>query len=94
MTLDIYSICSEKQVLFERDQAMDKLKKQIIESTGLTDEKAQKVIHTVASFLKKRLPVPIPSQIDVVLTGINVHQQVSRLFEAIGTPIEPRSLSE
>lgn len=67
---------------------MDKLKKQIIESAGLTDEKAQKVIHTVTSFLKKRLPAPIPSQIDAVLTGIDVHQQVSRLFDTIGAPIE------
>ena len=86
--LMIYSKYSEKQVLSEREQAMDELKKQIIESTGLTDGKAQNVINMVASFLKKRLPVPIPSQIDVVLAGADVRHQISRLFDAIDAPVK------
>ena len=67
---------------------MDELKKQIIESTGLADGKAQNAIYTVASFLKKRLPAPIPSQIDVVLAGTDVRFQISRLFDAINAPIK------
>jgi len=67
---------------------MNELKKQIIKSTELTDEKAQKVINMVANFLKKRLPIPIPSQIDVVLAGTDVRHKISILFDAIGAPIE------
>jgi uncharacterized protein (DUF2267 family) len=49
------------------------VEKQIIaliqEKTGISEQQAGQALEVVVGFLKEKLPPPIASQIDVVLTG-------------------------
>jgi hypothetical protein len=46
---------------------MDELVSLVVKKTGLSEEVARKAVVTVIDFLKKKLPVPIAGQIDLVL---------------------------
>ena len=46
---------------------MDELVSLVVKKTGLSEEAARKAVVTVIDFLKKKLPVPIAGQIDLVL---------------------------
>ncbi|HET8649724.1 MAG TPA: hypothetical protein VFL95_06770 [Gemmatimonadales bacterium] len=48
---------------------MDELIKQITDRTGLAPDKARTAVDTVVGFLKDRLPGPVASQLDGVLSG-------------------------
>jgi hypothetical protein len=48
---------------------MDELVKVLGQKFGLKEETAKQVVTTVTEFLKKKLPAPIASQIDGLLTG-------------------------
>jgi len=48
---------------------MNELVEQLKSRVGLDDEKAQQVIQTVLGLLKQRLPEPVASQLDSVISG-------------------------
>lgn len=48
---------------------MDELIKQITTKTGISEDQARTAIHTVTGFLKDKLPAPIGSQIDNLMSG-------------------------
>lgn len=48
---------------------MDELVKLVVKKTGLPEAQAKMAVKVVLDFLKKKLPEPIGSQIDVVLSG-------------------------
>ena len=48
---------------------MDELIKLVSEKTGLPEETARLAVETVLDFLKERLPDPIATQIDGLLSG-------------------------
>jgi len=43
--------------------------KMVAEKTGLSEDKAQIAVNLVVDFLKSKLPQPIASQIDGVMSG-------------------------
>lgn len=48
---------------------MDEVVKLVSQKTGIGEDKARVAVTTVLNFLKERLPAPIASQIDGVLSG-------------------------
>jgi hypothetical protein len=48
---------------------MDELVKMVSQKTGLSEDMARTAVDTVIGFLKDKLPDPIASQIDSVLSG-------------------------
>ncbi len=48
---------------------MDELVKLVVKKTGISEEQARKAIDTVLQFIKQRLPAPLASQIDGLLSG-------------------------
>jgi hypothetical protein len=48
---------------------MDELVKLVAQKTGLAPEMAKTAVVTVLDFLKSKLPAPIASQIDGILSG-------------------------
>jgi hypothetical protein len=48
---------------------MDELVQVLMQKTGMSQEKAQEVVNTVVSHIKARLPGPIASHLDSVLSG-------------------------
>lgn len=48
---------------------MDELIELIVEKTGISEEIATKVVDMVLDFLKDKLPEPIAGQIDNLLSG-------------------------
>jgi hypothetical protein len=48
------------------------LVKQIVERTGMSEDQAHQAVQMVVGFLKDKLPGPIGSQLDSVLSGQNV----------------------
>lgn len=48
---------------------MDQLIRQITERTGISEVQAKQAVETVLSFLKEKLPAPLASQLDAVLSG-------------------------
>lgn len=48
---------------------MDELINQVAQRTGLAPDKARAAVDTVLGFLKTRLPAPIASQLDAVVSG-------------------------
>lgn len=51
---------------------MDELVRMVSEKTGIGEDKARVAVTTVINFLKDRLPAPIASQIDGVISGKGV----------------------
>lgn len=48
---------------------MDHLVKLVVDKSGISEQHARVAVETVLGFLKDRLPAPIASQIDSVLSG-------------------------
>jgi uncharacterized protein (DUF2267 family) len=48
---------------------MNELIKLVTQKTGISEEQAKTAVETVLGFLKQKLPAPIASQIDSVLSG-------------------------
>jgi nucleoid DNA-binding protein len=48
---------------------MDELTKLVAQRTGLPQDKAKVVVDTVVNYLKKKLPPSVAGQLDVILTG-------------------------
>jgi uncharacterized protein (DUF2267 family) len=48
---------------------MDELVNQVCQKTGISQDQAQQAVQTVIGFLKDKLPAPIASQLDSVLSG-------------------------
>ena len=48
---------------------MDELIKLVTQKTGISKEQAQAAVETVIKFLKGKLPGPVGSQIESVLSG-------------------------
>ena len=51
---------------------MDDLIKLVSQKTGIPQEKAKIAVETVLGYLKKNLPAPIASQIDQILSGASL----------------------
>lgn len=48
---------------------MDELVNQVCQKTGISQDQAQQAVQTVIGYLKDKLPGPIGSQLDNVLSG-------------------------
>lgn len=48
---------------------MNEIIQRLIERTGLPQDQAASAVETVIGFLKERLPAPVASQIDGLLSG-------------------------
>lgn len=48
---------------------MDQIIKLVVDKTGIPADTAKVAVETVIAFLKEKLPAPIASQIDSVLSG-------------------------
>lgn len=48
---------------------MDELVKLVVQKTGISEAQAKAAIETVVNFLKQKLPAPLASQVDTVLSG-------------------------
>ncbi len=48
---------------------MDELVKLVVKKTGISEDQARKAVDTVLQFIKQRLPAPLASQIDGLLSG-------------------------
>jgi hypothetical protein len=64
---------------FQGGLKMDELIKLVTQKTGIPKEQAQAAVETVIKFLKEKLPGPVGSQIDGVLSGSGTQpQSISR----------------
>ncbi len=57
---------------------MDELIKLVSQKTGLPPDKAREAVNTVLGFLKKKLPAGIAGQIDAVLAGGNISDDITK----------------
>jgi hypothetical protein len=48
---------------------MDELVKLVVQKTGISKEQATVAVNTVLGFLKDKLPEPLASQVDSVISG-------------------------
>lgn len=48
---------------------MDELVKLVVQKTGISEDQARQAVTVVINFLKERLPAPIASQVDGLLSG-------------------------
>lgn len=48
---------------------MDELIKQVMKKAGISEKQAQQAIETTLGFVKDKLPAPVASQVEAVLTG-------------------------
>jgi hypothetical protein len=48
---------------------MNEIVQRLIERTGLPEDKAAAAVETVVGFLKEKLPAPVASQIDSLVSG-------------------------
>ena len=66
---------------------MDELVNLIVAKTGIPAATAQKVVQIVVDFLKKRLPAPIASQIDTVLSSSGNIKKAQDMLGSLGSKI-------
>ncbi len=57
---------------------MDELTQLIVERTGLSTEQARMAAELAVNFLKEKLPAPLASQIDLVLGGTSMMDNLSK----------------
>lgn len=48
---------------------MDMLVNQIVQRTGISEDQARQAVQMVVGFLKDKLPAPVGSQLDAVVSG-------------------------
>lgn len=64
--------------------AVDELIKRVAEKTGIPEAKAKVAVDTVVDFLKQRLPAPVASQVDAVLSGASMTDMAKGLGGMLG----------
>ena len=57
---------------------MDELIKLVAKKTGLPQDKAKVAVDTVINFLKKKLPPTIAGQLDTLLAGGNLSDNLTK----------------
>lgn len=57
---------------------MEELIKLVSQKTGLSQDQAKLAVEIVIGFLKKKLPGPIAGQIDTVLKGGSISQDLAK----------------
>jgi len=57
---------------------MDELIKLVSQKTGLPQDKAKVAVETVINFLKKKLPPSIAGQLDAILAGGNLQDNLTK----------------
>jgi nucleoid DNA-binding protein len=60
---------------------MDELVKLVSKKTGLSEAQSKQAVETVIGYLKSKLPAPVASQIDGVLSG---KSQVADVAKGLG----------
>jgi uncharacterized protein (DUF2267 family) len=60
---------------------MDELVKLVQQKTGLKEAQAKQAVETVVGFLKDKLPAPIASQLDAVLSNESVMDQAGDVLK-------------
>ncbi|MBU0491703.1 MAG: DUF2267 domain-containing protein [Chloroflexi bacterium] len=60
---------------------MDELVKLVAKKTGLSEDLSKKAVEVVIAYLKAKLPAPLDSQIDAVLSGGG---QVEGMMKGLG----------
>ena len=63
---------------------MEELVKLVAKKTGLPEATAKQAVETVLGFLKERLPAPIASQIDGVVSNPDLGKQAGDLLKGAG----------
>jgi hypothetical protein len=63
---------------------MDELVKMVADKTGIPEATAKMAVETVLNFLKQKLPAPIASQIDKVVSGGDVSDLAGGLGGLLG----------
>ena len=63
---------------------MDELVRVVSQKTGLAPEQAKAASQAVIDFLKSKLPAPVASQIDAVLSGGNLGDVAKGLGGILG----------
>lgn len=57
---------------------MDELVKLVSEKTGLPEAQAKVAVNTVVDFLKDKLPAPLAGQIDNILEGGSLSEDLTK----------------
>lgn len=57
---------------------MDELVQLVSQKTGLPQDRAKVAVETVMNFLKQKLPPTIAGQLDVVLAGGNIQENITK----------------
>ena len=63
---------------------MDELIQQITTRTGISDDQARQATEMVMSFVKTKLPEPIASQVDGLMSGGDMMGQVQQQMGNLG----------
>jgi uncharacterized protein (DUF2267 family) len=63
---------------------MDQLVNLVSEKTGLPKDKSRQAVEVVIGFLKDRLPGPIAAQLDAVLAGKDVSENLDDMAQGLG----------
>ena len=63
---------------------MDELVKVVSQKTGLSQDQSRAAAQAVLDFLKNKLPAPVASQIDSVLSGGNLGDMAKGLGSILG----------
>ena len=64
---------------------MNELINQVVQRTGIPEDKAKMAVETVLGFLKTKLPAPIAGQIDSVVGGGGGESSAGGLGDVAGT---------
>jgi hypothetical protein len=63
---------------------MDELVKLVSQKTGLSEDMSRQAVQIVVNYLKERLPAPIASQVNTVLSGAGTGEDLSNLAKGLG----------
>ncbi len=63
---------------------MDELVNLVSQKTGLSKDMAQVAVNTVVGFIKQRMPGPVATQIDAVLTGNQAAGNAEQIAKGLG----------
>jgi hypothetical protein len=63
---------------------MDELVKLVAQKTGISQDQARLAVTTVLGFLKEKLPAPLASQLDSVISGGSATDMLSGLGGMLG----------
>ncbi len=63
---------------------MDQLIKMITQRTGISDEQARWAVNTMLEFLKEKLPGPIASQVESLLSSQGSGSNVAEVEKVLG----------